>query len=114
MNAVELFNRWLRSRRNPIYGILYLGIIYLITQQRGWSLVGYIAFFIIVIFPVILVSDNHMGHIRNFEDDVVPGISLLTLGISGVITQYTTRDGSIPLQKSLANLSTFFSSLLDK
>jgi hypothetical protein len=114
MNGMKLFNRWLRARKNPIYGVLYLGLAYFIIQQQGWLLVGYIALYIFVIFPLILTSDGHMGTLRNFEDHVMVGGSLLTLGIAGVITQYTTKDGSIPQQKSLSNPITFATSLVNK
>lgn len=114
MNGMKLFNRWLRARKNPIYGIVYLGLAYNILQQQGWLLLGYIALYIFVIFPLILTSDGHMGTLRNFEDHVMVGGSLLTLGIAGVITQYTTKDGSIPQQKSLSNPITFATSLVNK
>jgi hypothetical protein len=89
-------------------------LAYFIIQQQGWLLVGYIALYIFVIFPLILTSDEHMGTLRNFEDDVMMGGSLFTLGIAGVITQYTTKDGSIPQQKSFANPITFAVALVSK
>jgi hypothetical protein len=55
-----------------------------------------------------------MGTLRNFEDEVMMGGSLFTLGIAGVIAQYTTRDGSVPHQKSLSNPITFAASLVSK
>ena len=115
MNGMKLFNRWLRARRNPIYGILYLSTFLNFFQQRSWSsLAGFIALYICVIFPLVLTSDNHMGTLRNFEDDAMMGGSLFTLGIAGVIAQYATRDGSVPQQKSLSNPITFLTSLFNK
>ena len=111
MNALKLFNRWLRGRRNPLYGLLYLALIFFIAQQSGWGLIGYIATYILFVLPLILTSDHHMGTLRNFEDGLLLGLSLFTLGFAGLITQYATKDGSIPQQRSLSNPMTFFISL---
>ena len=114
MDAIHLFNRWLRGRRNPIYGILSIALIYFLVQQRGWELTGYITLYIIAVLPLQLTSDGHMSELRNFSSGSVEAGSFFTLGLAGVITQYMTRDGSIPHQKSLSNPITLFTSLIDR
>jgi len=113
MDAIQLFNRWLRARRNPTYGILWIALIFFVVQQRGWALAGYLIVYIIVILPLQLTSDVHMGNIRSFDSETVLGGSLLTLGLAGVITQYATLDGSKSNPLSLANPVTFLKALGD-
>jgi hypothetical protein len=114
MDAIHLFNRWLRGQRNPIYGILNIALIYFLVQQRGWELAGYATLYIIVVLPLQLTSDGQMSDMRNFKRDSLQFGSFFTLGFAGVIAQYVTRDGSIPHQKSLSNPITLFTSLIDK
>jgi restriction endonuclease Mrr len=114
MTAIQLFNRWLRGRRNPVYGALYVALIYFIIEQRGWALVGYLALYLIVVLPFLITSDGHMSTIRTLDKETTQVFSAFTGGLVGMFTQYVTRDGSVPRQKSLSNPLTFFSSLIDK
>ena len=114
MDAIHLLNRWLRGRRNPIYGILSIALIYFLIQQRGWELAGWIMIYICVIMPLQVTSDGHMSDLRNLKRDSVQGGSMITIGLAGVIAQYATRDGSVPHQKSLSNPMTLFTSLVSK
>jgi hypothetical protein len=113
MSGIQLFNRWLRARRNPLYGLIYFSIIYFIYRQNGWAMVGYLVLFALVIFPILMASDFHLDDLRNFGA-AIAGLSFLTLGFAGLIAQYATRDGSIPNQKSLSNPATLLASLRDK
>ena len=98
MDAIHLFNRWLRGQRNPIYGILNIALIYFLVQQRGWELAGYATLYIIVVLPLQLTSDGQMSDMRNFKRDSLQVGSFFTLGFAGVIALFVTRDGSIPHQ----------------
>lgn len=93
MSLPRLINRWLRSRRNPIFGALYALLVAGIvsdpapeTTTANWlaSLLGFFLF-ISPISDIFMYKDRH-------RSKALAILSFFTCGTAGIIGQYLTSE----------------------
>ncbi len=93
VSLARLLNRWLRSRRNPTFGTLYAFMILLVyvdpspsSPKANWLEV--LSVFFVLISPlsdIYMYRDRHRSGVRAI-------LSFLTLGLSGIISQYVMSE----------------------
>lgn len=94
MTSGQLLHRWLRAQYNPVYTIFYVASVFYILQFRSWALVVVVvlwAFFVLLL--LLFQSDLAMCRIRNLDESNA-GLTIMTLGLWGVLAQHLTHDGS--------------------